>query len=254
MKLQSIIDSIEQVAPREWQAEWDNSGLQAGEPNAEIAAVLLTVDVTEAVMQEAIDRHCDLIISHHPLLFHGLKHLTGATPQERCLWLAVTHHIAIYSAHTNMDAYVHGVSGQMAERIGVTDYRVLAGEEHGLGVIGSLPEPVSFESLLTTVKQVFGAPYLRYIKPPRPLVRTIALCGGAGSDLVETAIAQQAEVYITADWKYHELQAVEGRIGAIDMDHWISEQFTRDVFQALLSGKVTTLVSTADRSPVMVSN
>ena len=82
MILQDIINIIESVAPLSYQESWDNSGLQVGDRNAEVNAALLTVDVTESVVNEAIDKHCDLIISHHPLLFHGLKHLTGSTPQE----------------------------------------------------------------------------------------------------------------------------------------------------------------------------
>ena len=146
MILQDIINIIESVAPLSYQESWDNSGLQVGDRNAEIHAALLTVDVTESVVDEAISLGCDLIISHHPLIFKGLKHLTGVTPQERCVEKAIRNNIAIYSSHTSMDAYLHGVSGKIAEKIGVCDYRILilstVDSKSGLGVIGKLSTPM----------------------------------------------------------------------------------------------------------------
>ncbi|MGN1248328.1 MAG: Nif3-like dinuclear metal center hexameric protein, partial [Paludibacteraceae bacterium] len=109
-----------------YQESWDNSGLQVGNPRADIHAALLTTDITESVVSEAISLGCNLIISHHPLLFHGVKHICGTTPQERCLIQAIRHDIAIYSAHTSMDAYLHGVSGRMAEQLGIPAYRILS--------------------------------------------------------------------------------------------------------------------------------
>ena len=100
-----------------------------GNPSADIGAALLTTDVTESVVSEAISLGCNLIISHHPLLFRGVKHICGNTPQERCIIQAIRHDIAIYSAHTSMDAYIHGVSGRMAEQLGITAYRILSPAE-----------------------------------------------------------------------------------------------------------------------------
>ena len=117
MILQDIINIIESVAPLSYQEDWDNSGLQVGDRNAEVNAALLTVDVTESVVDEAITLGCDLIVSHHPLLFRGLKQITGSTPQERCVLKAIQHNIAIYSAHTSMDCWLHGVSGKIADKL-----------------------------------------------------------------------------------------------------------------------------------------
>lgn len=257
MILQDIIDIIESVAPLKWQEAWDNSGLQVGERNAKVDAVLLTTDVTEAVVSEAIALKCQLILSHHPLLYHGLKTISGTTPQERCVMEALRHHIAIYSAHTSMDNLPKGVSGRMAEKIGIQDYRVLVegsacrhNGEYGLGVIGNLDTPIGFDELLERIKSAFGAPMLRYIPAPKARVQTIAMCGGAGSEFMEDAIRQGADVYLSADCKYHEMQTAVGRIGLVDMDHWYSEHFTRDVFAEVLQGKVKTYISQTDASPV----
>ena len=276
-----------------YQEAWDNSGLQVGDPRADIHAALLTTDVTESVVSEAISLSCNLIISHHPLLFRGVKHICGDNPQERCIIQAIRHNIAIYSAHTSMDAYLHGVSGRMAEQLGITAYRILSpaeftgdadklprtacGEgvggrgmsdalqwsnskwsnsqiERGLGVIGNLPAPMSFHDFLSMVKTRFQAPYLRYTRALTPEVQTIALCGGAGAEFADEAIAQGADVFITADVKYHEMQAADGRIALVDMDHWVSEHFTRNIFQDLLQPHLPTdcptYISTADQSPV----
>ena len=253
MILQDIINIIESVAPLSYQESWDNSGLQVGDRNAEIHAALLTVDVTESVVDEAISLGCDLIISHHPLIFKGLKHLTGVTPQERCVEKAIKHGIAIYSSHTSMDAYLHGVSGRMAEKLGVCNYRILipsaADNEVGLGVIGKLPTPMKWVDFVAKVQQTFACS-LRYIDACTEQVHTIAICGGAGADFAGEAIQQGADAYITADMKYHEMQAACGQIGVIDLDHWTSEHFTREIFQELLQAHVPTYVAKTDKTPV----
>lgn len=255
MLLQHIIDTIESVAPLKWQEEWDNSGLQVGDRNADIKAALLTTDLTESVVDEAIEQHCDLIISHHPLLFHGLKAVTGVTPQQRIVEKAILHHIAIYSSHTAMDVYLHGVSGKMAEKIGLKSYRILSpnpeNPEVGLGIIGTL-SPLTFTNTLTLIKDAFDAPILRYIPSPKAQVQTIAICGGAGAELIDAAIAAGADVFISADMKYHEMAEAEGKIGLIDMDHWVSEHFTTEIFRDLLQGQITTYISKEDHSPIKI--
>ena len=257
MLLQHIIDIIESVAPLRWQEEWDNSGLQVGNRNAEIKKVLLATDVTESVVTEAVRLHCDLIISHHPLLFHGLKQVCGQTPQARCVETAIRHDIAIYSSHTAMDSWLNGVSGRMADKLGIKDYRLLTSvgeneEQHGLGVIGQLPQPMPLESLLAQVKSAFNAPVLRYVPGPKDTIQTVALCGGAGVEFAQAAIEQGADAFITADVKYHDFLDLAGNIALIDMDHWVSEHFTRDIFKELLNNKVQTLISQEDKSPIRI--
>ena len=257
MILQDIINIIESVAPLSYQEAWDNSGLQVGDRNAEVHEALLTVDVTESVVNEAISLGCDLmIVSHHPLLFRGLKHLTDATPQERCVMKALRHNIAIYSAHTSMDSYLHGVSGRMAEKLGIQDYRILIPSathaEAGLGVIGDLAEPMEAEAFVEHVARVFAAPdtALRWVKGENKEISTVAICGGAGAEFVEQAIAQGADAFVSADFKYHELQNAYQRITVVDMDHWVSEHFTREIFEQLLSPYIHTRIARADESPI----
>ncbi len=256
MLLREIINIIESVAPRRQQEEWDNSGLQVGDSNRDIHSVLLAVDVSEAVVAEAVKEGCDMIVSHHPLLFHGLKHLTGSTPQERCVAEAIRHDIAIYSAHTSMDKVLRGVSGRMAMQLGMKDIQILVPDagnpQVGLGVIGTLPQPVLWSGWLKRVQQTFRADYVRYTEPVKPTIQRVALCGGAGAEFIPDAIAAGADTYLSADMKYHDMQAAAGQIMAVDIDHWASEQFTRDIFAELLQDKVEVKIAQSDASPVHV--
>ena len=231
--------------------------MQVGDPGMDIEAVLLTTDITESVVDEAIMLGCQLIISHHPLLFHGLKQVCGQTPQARCVERAIRHNIAIYSSHTAMDSYLHGVSGRIAERIGLTDYHILvpSGEGYGLGVIGDLPAPIPAEDLLRRIRERMEAPWIRYAEGIKPMIQRIAICGGAGAEFAEAAIALGADAYLTADCKYHEFQDAYHRIWLIDMDHWTSEHFTRDIFRELLTPLgVTCHISQADATPIKLIN
>ena len=262
MILQDIINIIESVAPLSYQEDWDNSGLQVGDRNAEVNAALLTVDVTESVVDEAIALGCDLIVSHHPLLFRGLKQITGSTPQERCVLKAIQHNIAIYSAHTSMDSWLHGVSGRMAEKLGIKDYRILIPSathaEAGLGVIGELSQPMDNEAFVAKVGRSFGkleewgveGAALRWVEGCNQQVKMIAICGGAGAEFMEQAISQGADAFVSADFKYHELQNAYQRITVVDMDHWVSEHFTREIFEELLTPYIHTFIASTDKSPV----
>lgn len=256
MRVQEIIDIIESVAPLSIQQEWDNSGIQIGDKEADVSSVLLCTDITEDVIKEAEDKGCGMLISHHPLLFHGLKRLTGCTPQERCVMRAIRNNIIVYSAHTSMDSWLHGVSGHMAEKLGIRQYRFLLPtmDNAGLGVIGELPEPVNFNSFLSRVKDIFQVPVIRYTATPKEMVRCIAICGGAGSDFLGTAIGMNADVFVSADFKYHEFQQAVGRIAVVDIGHFESEQFTKEIFYRLLQQHakgIQLFFAETDKSPIL---
>ncbi len=251
MLLRAIINSIESVAPRSAQESWDNSGMQVGDTGRDITSVLLTTDITEDVVSEAIEYGCQLIISHHPLLFHGLKQVCGQTPQARVVEMAIKHDIAIYSAHTNLDSVVGGINTRLAERLGIRDYRLLT--ESGLGAIGSLPEPVNYLDFIEQIRKTLDCSYVRYTRPAKELIRTVAVCGGSGAEFIDTAIEQGADVYLTADCKYHEFQDADRRIGLIDIDHWYSERHAREIFRDLIEPLgVKCIISERDKSPILV--
>jgi dinuclear metal center YbgI/SA1388 family protein len=225
--------------------------MQVGDTGREIHSVLLTTDITEDVVNEAIMNGCDLIISHHPLLFHSLKQVCGQTPQARVVELAIRHNIAIYSAHTNLDVAVGGINTRLADKLGLQDYRFLT--ESGLGVIGTLSHPMSYSDFLAYVRETLQCTYVRYTRPKKEMIEKVALCGGSGAEFIEQAIEQGADVYITADCKYHEFQDADGQIGLIDIDHWISERHAREIFQDILAPLgIQTIISNLDKTPINI--
>ncbi len=231
--------------------------MQVGDTGRDIQNVLLTTDVTPEVVNEAVSRGCQLILSHHPLLFHGLKQVCGQTPQARAVEMAIKHEIAIYSAHTSLDSVQGGINTRLADRLGITDYRILVPSEsnpdYGLGVIGTLPAPMDYMDFLAHARDILQCTYVRYTRPAKEMVCTVALCGGAGAEFIGTAILQGADVYLTADCKYHEFQDADGRIGLVDIDHWISERHARDIFRDILSQLgVTCFISKKDKTPIEV--
>jgi len=132
MTVQSVCELIEEVAPLALQESYDNAGLLVGNPQQKISSVLLSIDVTESVISEAIQKKCNLIISHHPLIFNGLKRLTGQNEVQRCIVKALKNDIAIYAAHTNLDNVIQGVNGKIAEKIGLKKLRILQPKENTL--------------------------------------------------------------------------------------------------------------------------
>ena len=251
MLLREIINSIESVAPRSAQEEWDNSGMQVGDTGRDIQSVLLTTDITEDVVNEAVLTGCQLIISHHPLLFHGLKQVCGQTPQARIVEMAIKNNIAIYSAHTNLDSVQGGINTQLCDRLKIKDYRLLT--ESGLGAIGKLPQPMKYEDFIAHVRDILQCTYVRYTRAQKDMIETVALCGGSGAEFIEEAINQGADAYLTADCKYHEFQNADGRIGLIDIDHWYSERHARDIFQDILAPLgVQCIISKTDKTPIQV--
>lgn len=346
MKIKEIAAAIEELAPLWLQEDYDNAGMQVGAPGAEVTGVLLCTDVRMPVVDEAIARGANLIISHHPLIFHGIKKLVGRTYIEQIVMKAISHGIAIYSAHTNLDNARYGVSWRMAVKLGLQHVRTLEpqrgtlrkvvtfvpvesapwveqamwqagggqlgdydrcsyrmqgtgtyrplpgahpamglnGEQHeqaetrvevvvpqarlgavvsamleahpyeepaydvlrldnedphsGSGVVGELPEPVPAIEFLQRLKAAFGVKTVRYsgITESR-MVSRVALCGGAGAFLTQKAMQSGAQVYVTADLKYHEFQGQEERIILADIGHYESEQYTKELFYEIIQKK-----------------
>ena len=252
MTANDIINIIESVAPLSSQEGWDNSGLQIGSRETVVSRCLLCTDITLAAVEEAIEKGCEMVLSHHPLLFHGLKTIQGLTERERVVMRAVREGLVIYSSHTPMDKYLHGVSGRMAERLGIKEYDYLSPD--CLGVVGNLPKAVSIGELMKSVKAAFACRVIRYSLPVLGMgeVQRVALCGGAGAEYMEAAKQMGADVFISADFKYHDFQAARDIIAVMDIGHFESEQYTKEVFAELLAGTVECVMAETDRSLVEV--
>ena len=241
-----IARTIEDFAPKSLQESYDNTGLQIGDPNMTVYAALLCLDVTEDILAEAIQRQCNLIITHHPLIFKGLKSITGRTPIERIAAEAIRHNIAIYSAHTNLDSAWEGVSHEMAHALDITDIRVLEPKADdaatGLGVIGNL-RPTPKMEFLRKVKDTFGVKAMKYsVQSPQLVIKRVALCGGAGASLISLAVKENADAIITGDVKYHDFTAHGLDILIADIGHYESELCARMIFSRIIREKYPDLV------------
>ena len=346
MKIREIIQEIHRFAPLNYQESYDNSGLQVGDIEMEARSALLTLDVTEAVIDEAISMGCNLIIAHHPVLFKPLKRLSGANSTECIIIKAIQNNIAIFAAHTNLDSMQNGVNLKIGEKLGLQKTRILApvrqnilklhayvpeadaehlvnhlfeagagaignyeecsfrqwgtgtfrpgadtnptiGEpsgpresvseqkvevilpeerlddvlralfEHhpyeevayglvrlentdqtkGAGMIGELAEPMAIQEFFALVREKMSARSIRYTQPHQNEVQHIAFCGGSGSFLLPAAIRQKADVFLSADFKYHQFFEAENQIIIADIGHYESEQFTVEIFSEILKEK-----------------
>ncbi|MEK6482238.1 Nif3-like dinuclear metal center hexameric protein [Catalinimonas sp. 4WD22] len=344
-KIKEAIAHLESIAPRAYQESYDNAGLITGNKNDTIRGVMISLDATEAIIDEAIEKDCNLIIAHHPIVFKGLKSLTGRNYVERTVIKAIKNDIAIYAIHTNLDNVSQGVNKKICEKIGlqhtqtllpkkqllnkltvfvpaedsesllnalsaagaghignytncsfqvegtgtfqpneqanptigergklemVKEKRVevifpapLAGkvlsamqqahpyeevayylhalenenQEVGSGMMGKLPEAMSAEAFLDHLKQSMQLQCIRYTQAPARKIERVAVCGGAGSFLLPQAIRQQADAFVTADFKYHEFFDAEDHLMIADIGHYESEVYTKELIMELLSRK-----------------
>ena len=239
MKAKQVFDALEQYAPLPLQDSYDNAGLQIGlTAEQEVAGALLCLDVTEAVIDEAERMGCNLIVAHHPLLFRGLKSITGQSYVERCVIKAIQKGIGIYAAHTNLDNAEGGVNYRIAATLGLTCLSFLDAKPGavaaGAGVIGELPVAEDELEFLERVKALFGIRCMRHNQLCGRKIRRVALCGGAGGFLLSDAIAQGADAFLTGEMRYHDYFGHEDELLIAEMGHYESEQYTIDLLAEVL--------------------
>lgn len=239
IRVKDIAKAIEEFAPLSLQENYDNAGLQVGNPENAVSAVLLCLDVTEDIVREAKERSCNLIVSHHPLIFHGLKSLTGADQTQRIVIEALKEGISIYSAHTNLDSASDGVSYEMARDLNLKHLEVLVPSEKdpqvGLGIIGVYDCPVPQLEFLRNVKETFSVKALRYSAQTHHLVvRKVALCGGSGASFIRDAVRRGADAYISGDFKYHDYTTYGLDLLIADIGHHESELCSRKILSRII--------------------
>ncbi len=348
MTVNDVITLIEEIAHPALQESYDNAGLNVGNPQTLVSGVLCTLDVTPEVLQEAIDLNANLILAHHPIIFQGLKSLTGKDDTEKIVIKAIQNNISIYSGHTNMDNVMQGVNTKICEKLNLQDCRILApikdnllklvtfvpkefsekvrsalfdagagqvgnydccsfnstgegsfralegtnpfvGERYklhfeketrvevilpkhlkknvltallathpyeevaydlfllanenpsvGAGMIGTLKETTTLHNLLTSLKDDFFAEGIRYTGDINKKVQTIAVCGGSGAFLISQAKRNKADAFITGDIKYHQFFEGNEQLSLIDIGHYESEQFTKNIFYEAVMKKMPT--------------
>ena len=226
MLIGDIVRPIEEFAPLSLQESYDNAGLIVGRLDDELqGGVLLAVDVTEEVIEEAIEKGCGLIITHHPIIFHPLKRLNSASVVERCVEMAIRNNIALYACHTNLDSAPNGMSWKVGEMLGLQDMEVLqpTAEGAGFGVVGTLSQPMSEVDFLSQVKKIFSVETLRHSALLGREVKRVAICTGAGASLMREAKASGCDIYLTADLKYNDFYTPDSHFVVVDMGHFESE-------------------------------
>ena len=235
MKVKDIISVIEDFAPLSVQEGWDNSGLCIGSPEDEVHGVLLALDCTPELVDEAVKCGADMIVTHHPLIFSGLKKISSDNKVGLAVTKAIRAGVSIYTAHTSADKVLAGVSGDMARKLGLNDVEILQKDDDrtGLGVVGNLPEPMTSEAAVAYVKERFGLKVMKVSRPLEGLISRVAMCGGSGGSLIGEARRSGAQLYISGDISYHNFFTEEGFM-IMDIGHYESEIGIVDILFSLL--------------------
>ena len=235
MKVRDITEAIEAFAPLRIQEDWDNSGLCIGSPDQEVSGVLLGFDCTPELVREAEACGADMIVTHHPLIFGGIKKIRPEDPVGRTILLSARAGIAVYAAHTNADKVIGGVSGAMARRLGLEDIEVLDEEAEGigLGAAGNLPRPMECGEFVEYVKERFALKVVRCSHPLDIPVSRVAMCGGSGSSLIGKAECSGAQAYICGDISYHHFFTSKDFM-VMDIGHFEGEVDIVDILFSLL--------------------
>lgn len=233
MILNEIINLIEEKFPKNLAYPWDNIGLLAGNRGMEINKILLTLDITPNVVDEAINMGAELIISHHPLIFEGIKSFEEGTSKTDMYVKLIRNNIAVYSAHTNMDLAESGINQKLSEIFGLKNSAPLE-DETGLGRVGDIEKTTLFE-FANKVKKTLNTENVRVSGDADKEISKVAIGSGACSDLYPVAIQKGADVLITADLKYHTaIDAYFDGIAIIDAGHYPTEIIAMDIFSELL--------------------
>lgn len=244
MKIEQIITAIEQFAPAQLQEPWDNSGLQVGDPAMECVGALICVDVSSAIIDEACRRGCNLIVSHHPLIFKGLKHISpGDNRVEHIAYEAIRRGVAIYSAHTSLDSASSGISNRLARMLGALPQGPIEPKDDattGLGCVALYEDDLSRNEFVGRVRGILpggSEPIRCSAGTPEQRVKRIAICGGSGGEFIPKAIALGCDTIFTSEVRYHDFVDYGHLIFIVDIGHFESESCAKQIFYEIISEK-----------------
>ena len=257
--IQEALEAVRRAAPEELQESWDNSGVQIlTDPGASVERILTCLEINDDVVEEAVRKKADLIVTHHPLFFSKLSSVRADDVVGAQTIRLIRHSISLYSAHTSFDSAAHGTNQDLAEKLGLEDIRPMYPSETdpaaGMGRYGIFEEPVSYDEFLQKVTDVCGQSLVRSAGRVPEMVRKAAICTGAGSEFMDDAFAGGADVYLTGDVKYHEARhAYDIGMCVIDAGHYGTEVlFAENMAGLLREGlgyHVEVLVSETDINP-----
>lgn len=221
------------------QEPWDNSGLQIGSYNADINNIMLTLDIDSNIIEYAINNKYDLIITHHPFIFSGMKSIDFSTYEGKLIKDIIINNLNIYSLHTNYDMASFGVNYQLSKILNINDFDILHivnPDGSGYGGIGSI-KAVNIVDYAKSIKELLKVEHIKlYCSRDDKIVNKVAFCGGSGGEFINDAIAKEADVYITGDIKYHQAQfALQNNLCIIDAGHYNTEYQSLENIKNILS-------------------
>lgn len=261
MRFDELIQSIEKIAPEHTQESWDNSGVQIATGKLQIEKVLTSLELTDEIVEEAIREEADMIITHHPLIFGGIKSIDFRDVTGSLIIKLMSAGISVYSSHTPFDKAEGGNNDYLAEAIGLRD---ISGFTYGdsvemIGRIGILPHPMTLASMVDVVAEKLNldVEQIRFVGDPNQMITTVGLCTGAGADLMDLAIGNGCQLFITGDLKYHDAQNAKAKgIAVIDAGHYGTEKTFADNFaeklRAVTENMVEVIESKVDIDPFVI--
>ncbi|HIW87116.1 MAG TPA: Nif3-like dinuclear metal center hexameric protein [Candidatus Onthomorpha intestinigallinarum] len=260
IKTADIIHYLNEQIPETWQEDYDNSGLLCGNTEECCNGIFLCLDIDINNLKKAKNLGCNLIISHHPLVFKSIKRFLPKDNPTEALLYAIENNMTIYSMHTNLDAAQTGLNTMLAQIIGLQDFTSFdknAGEKgfFGIGGTGILPKKMNYSSFLLDIKTKLNIHNIRYVPGKEKILQSVALCTGSGGELLEKAIEAGADCYLTSDIKYHTFLEADGRILLADIGHFESESIAKKCLANLISKKFCNFVPLfCDDSPNKIKN
>ena len=253
-----VIEIMDRLVPPWLAEEWDNVGLQIGNPRLPVQRIWIALDPSVEVIEAACKNKVDLLITHHPLIFRPLKSIDFDTPGGSIIQMAAQHHLAIFSAHTNFDIVSDGVNDILAQRLGIKQLEILQlikveasaqkevgscadGEVlYGIGRIGVLDKPRSLKALVSMVKKKLKLNFVKVAGDPKIKITRVALCSGSGSSLMPAFLSSEADVYISGDIHYHNARDAESvQRAIIDIGHFASEHLMVEALAQRLEQLIT---------------
>ena len=254
--IHSVVQALEAWAPPALQATYDNSGYQVVvEKERAVEGILTTLDITLGVLKEAKKKGCNLVISHHPLIFPSLKCIENDATGAMIAY-ALAHEIALYTLHTNLDMIRGGVNDALADQLLLEERTFLSpkgGMEGGVGLKGHLKKALSGEDFLQWIQNQLALPAFRYSQGPQKKIEKVALVGGVGAPWLTDAIAQGVDAFITGDLKYHNFLSHKDRLWLLDIGHYASEKRVKEQIAAYISNifpKMVVEPSLLDTNPI----
>lgn len=238
-----ILKLLEQIAPLTLADKWDNSGLLIGNANREVDRILIALDLTEEVLEEAVEEGFDLIVTHHPLIFDPIKQITTDTRVGKLIIKLIENRMSLISLHTNMDrSFENGINRYIGEQLELEDMDILVKDEEnvGYGVIGNFKTVQPLKEVVENLKALFNQDTIKLTNGAleKP-IRRIGFCSGSGADFIEQALSANADLYITADIKHHESQLVNSSsMTLMDVGHYESESVFLERLKALLDEQI----------------